>query len=206
MLTCPAVYRDVENIEPLTKLEMLEFFRTYYHPHSIARAKASVHLIARASAADLAAKTSSAEKRDRLVETISQMLEQLGLEDMNAADLNKRMEKVDLASADTVGIMEAVGSYLRETAGMAVEQIEKVVEQGQAALVEVLPSLGIVSQSEAADEGAKMNGEAVTNGDGHESKTLLIEDAKAFKASMPLSAGTRPVRDLSEFEEIGAKL
>jgi insulysin len=43
------VYRDVENIEPLTKNDILEFFNQYIHPASPTRAKLSVHLIAQAS-------------------------------------------------------------------------------------------------------------------------------------------------------------
>jgi insulysin len=42
------VYRDVENIEPLTKNDILEFFNQYIHPSSSTRAKLSIHLIARA--------------------------------------------------------------------------------------------------------------------------------------------------------------
>lgn len=202
-MTFGTVYRDVENIEPITKEEMLEFFRTHYHPNSPTRAKASVHLIAQANAADIAAKTSSSEKREKLVDTITQMLEQLGLEDTNVADLKQRMEKVDIASGDTKAIMNAAGGYLKETAGMAAEQVDQVLEQGQAVLASVLPSLGIVSQKDAETDG--QNGEVVTNGEAS-SKTVVIEDVKAFKASMPLSAGARPIKDLSEFEELGAKL
>ena len=206
------MWRDVENIEPITKAEILDFYREFIHPTSPTRAKIAIHLIAQSSAADLAAKTSSAEKREKLVETVSQMLEQLGLEDTNSQDLNKRMEKVDLAAANATDIMGAVGSYLKETAGMAAEQVEAVVEQGQTVLASVLPSLGIVSQGangfaeEAASNGeAEVNGEVGVKGES-KSKTVLIEDVKAFKASMPLSAGVRAVKDLSEFEETGSKL
>ena len=34
----------------------------------------------------------------------------------------------------------------------------------------------------------------------------VIEDVRAFKARMPLSEGARPVKDLSEFEELEPKL
>ena len=198
------MYHDVENIEPLTKEDMLEFFKTYYHPSSPTRAKASVHMIAQSSAQDIAAKTSSSEKREKLVSTLVQMLEQLGLEDVDAKDLTKRMEKVDIASGDTGGIASAVGAYLKESAGMVAEQVEQVVEQGKVALDQILPSLGIVTQDVAPMANGEA-GEVVTNGESH-SKTIVIEDVKAFKASMPLSAGTRPVKDLREFEELEAKL
>ena len=197
------MYRDVENIEPLTKADMLEFYRTYYLPNAPKRAKASVHLIAQASAADLAANTSSAEKKEKLVEVITQMLNQLGLEDADGKELAKKMDKVDISSGDMDGILGAVGSYLQSSLNVAAEQAEQVMEQGKEALAMILPSLGIVSQSEPKEDEA--DGQVATNGD-TPSKTIVIEDVKAFKASMPLSAGARPVKDLSEFEELEAKL
>jgi insulysin len=205
LLTRWIVWRDVENIEPLTKEEMLEFYRNYVHPDSPSRAKATVYLMAQSSAADLAAKTSSSEKREKLVETLSQMLEQLGLEDTNTIDLTKRLESVDLAAGDAKDIMAAVGGYLKESAGMAAEQVDALVEQGQTVLASVLPSLGIVPKA-ASEEATMPNGEVEANGETAVKKTVVIEDVKAFKASMPLSAGVRPVKDLSEFEELGAKL
>ena len=50
----------------------------------------------------------------------------------------------------------------------------------------------------------EIDGEVTTNG--NKAKTIIIEDVKAFKASMPLSAGTRAVKDLSEFEEVVPRL
>ena len=75
----------------------------------------------------------------------------------------------------------------------------------------MLPSLGIISKDASSKEAgeAQVNGDAqAQNGDAAEkkSKTIVIEDVKAFKAGMPLSAGAQPVKDLSEFEELGAKL
>lgn len=35
---------------------------------------------------------------------------------------------------------------------------------------------------------------------------IRIEDVRSFKASMPLSEAMRPVKDLAEFEDLGAKL
>ena len=139
------------------------------------------------------------------------MLQQVGLEDVDSADLSKRMEKLDLTSGDTEGIVGAIASYLKEAAGMAAEEVEEFKQQGQMMLASVLPSLGIVSNDTATEtngaseaSGEKSNGE-VANGESH-SKTVIIEDVKAFKASMPLSTGVRPVKDMSEFEELEAKL
>lgn len=199
------------NIEPLTKADMLDFFNKFIHPHSTTRAKAAVHLIAQASAADLANKTSDGEKVEKLVDTLVQMLGQLGLEDANAAaELKKRLQKVDVAKADLEGIVGAVGGYMKEGAGIAAEQVEQILAQGKAVIAQVLPTLGIVAPSTVATSSEETNGEAAAGVNGTEtekkSKTVVIEDVKAFKASMPLSPGPRAVKDLREFEELGAKL
>ena len=203
-----AVYQDVENIEPLTKQDMLEYFEQFYHPQSLTRAKAAIYLIAQSSAADLANKTSDTEKREKLVQSIVSMFEQMGLNDVNASDLTQRISKIDLSAASNVdNITSAVEGFMKETLGVAAEQVDKVLEQGKTVIAQVLPSLGIVTASKnegdvAGNGEVNGEGEAVTN----KKKTIVIEDVKAFKASMPLSVGPRAVKELSEFEELGAKL
>lgn len=179
---------------------MLDFYRTYYHPSSPTRAKTSIHLVASANAADIAASTSTDEKREKLVETVSSMLAQLGLE-ADTALLAKQFEKVDIASGDAEGIVGAVSAYMKEKLNMAADEVEGIMEQGKLVLAQVLPALGIVSAQEQQQQ-EQANGDVAPR----ERKAVVIEDVKAFKASMPLSAGARPVRELSEFEELGAKL
>ena len=134
-----------------------------------------------------------------------QMLEQLGLQEADSAELAKRMEKVDVVSGDQEGIIRAVGSYLKEGLGVAAEEAEQALEPLEKALGQVLPSLGIVPSGADGSVIDEASGDVLLNGD-TEKKTVVIEDVKAFKANMPLSAGARPVKDLSEFEELGAKL
>ena len=112
------MYRDVENIEPLTKADMLAFYREQFLPSSPLRTKGSVWLIAQSSAADVAANTSTDEKKTKLLDTVSQLLKQMGLE-VDSAALNKQFEKVDVGAADVDAIVGAVGSYLTEVAGVA---------------------------------------------------------------------------------------
>lgn len=92
-------------------------------------------------------------------------------------------------------------SYLRESAGMAEEQVKSLAEQGEGLLKQILPSLNLTSAAAAApekEESAKEEGE--------EKKTILIKDVRAWKASLPASQGPRMVRDLTEFEDFEAKL
>ena len=59
------------------------------------------------------------------------------------------------------------------------------------------------------NEATETNGDSSVNGHAESKKakkTVLIEDVPAFKASMSLSAGVRPAKDVSEFEELEPKL
>lgn len=138
------------------------------------------------------------------METISSMLGQLGLENVSSADLKKRLEKVDIQSGDLAGIVTATGNYMKEGLGMAANQVEEVLAHGKVALGHALPSLGIMSDNEAKD--AATNGSAESAVNGEKSTTVVIEDVKAFKASMPLSAGPKAAKDLSFYEELGPRL
>jgi insulysin len=66
---------------------------------------------------------------------------------------------------------------------------------------------GTVPESEIRGGASTSTADGACVGTGpSDSKTVVIEDVKAFKASMPLTAGVRPIKDLSEFEELEAKL
>lgn len=49
---------------------------------------------------------------------------------------------------------------------------------------------------------AETNGEA----EGKGGEAVVIEDVRAYKAGLTASAGARPARDVTEYEEIDAKL
>ena len=104
----------MEHIEPLTKAEMIEFFKHYISPNSPHRSKLSVHLLAQ----------SSPRPTDE----------------------------------------EANGT---EASGMNGDE-------------EIVPP--------------------------EQKPTTVIEDVPKWKTSLPVSAGAKPVKDLSEFEETEAKL
>lgn len=182
----------------MTKEDMLDFFRFYFLPNSPSRAKVSVHLVAQASADDIAAKVDPAEQKQKLAGTLAQVLSQLGVE-IDVGTLANKLDKVDVTGGDTKGILAAVGGYLKENASMAAEQVEQVMEQGEAVLAQILPSLGIRSGPPPKTNG--VDGDATP-----ENKAVVIEDVKAFKDTMPLSAAPRPIKELSEFEELEPKL
>jgi insulysin len=198
------VSHDVDHIQPLTKSDLQAFYRSYFHPSSETRAKASVHLIAQGSAA------ASNDNVKKLTSALSQALTQLGGSTVDEAALSSRLSKLDLnASTDVQGILGAVTGYLRESAGMAEEQVKSLAEQGEELLKQILPSLNLTAAAPPSEKegGTKEAVGAVVEGDEMEKKkTVLIEDVRAWKASLPASQGPRMVRDLTEFEDFEAKL
>lgn len=144
------------------------------------------------------------EQRDKLAESIAAVLAQLGVT-ADPSTLSSHFANVDLAGGDVKNITLALSRYLKEALGMASEQVEKIVEQGQAILLQILPSLGIATASTTSDADAGSS-EKVAPREETSSKTVYIKDVKAFKASLPLTAGLCPVKDIHEFEDLEAKL
>jgi insulysin len=161
-----------------------------------------VHLIAQGSAA------ASNDNVKKLTSALSQALTQLGGTAVDEAALSSRLSKLDLnAGTDVQGILGAVTGYLRETAGMAEEQVKDLAEQGEGLLKQILPSLNLTAAPEKEKAVDEEIGAAVVEGDEKEKKeTVLIKDVRAWKASLPASQGPRMVRDLTEFEDFEAKL
>lgn len=141
-------------------------------------------------------------------------MQQLGAQGVDEEKLSKQLEKMDLSSGSNGGaggvdakkVLETVSSYLTSLPGMAEEQVKSLVEQAEGVLGQVGGLLGIKTTGSAAGEGeSEKAGEVKEEGkDGK--KTVVIDDVRAWKASLPASRGPRMVRELSEFEEVGAKL
>jgi insulysin len=145
-------------------------------------------------------------------------LTQLG-STVDEAALSKSLSKLDLSAgtADPKGVLAAVTSYLRDSAGVAEEQIKALAEQGEGLLGQILPSLNLSSTPAKAESNGDVeaneylsNAEEKVNGNDEKKdekkKPVLIEDVRAWKASLPASQGPKAVKDLSEFEDFEAKL
>ena len=144
---------------------------------------------------------------------------QLGNTNVDETALSQSLSKLDLTAGapDSKSVLAAVTSYLRDSAGVAEEQIKALAEQGEGLLQQILPSLNLSSSAPAKEDGSNGNAEAneylsnadeKVNGDEQKEKKkpILIEDVRAWKASLPASQGPRMVKDLSEFEDFEAKL
>jgi insulysin len=97
-----------------------------------------------------------------------------------------------LSLSDPAPVAEAVTAYLTKDANVPVEEAQEVVQQGLLALG------GSTEQVEESGKGEKKAGSA--------REAVLIEDVHAWKASLIVDAGAQPVRPLSDFEDIEAKL
>ncbi|KAK3679815.1 metalloprotease [Recurvomyces mirabilis] len=194
------IYTDVQHIEPLTKDDMLEFFTTYFHPSSATRSKAAVHMLAQAKAEDVAKNIDPVESRTKLAAALSQVLQQLNIT-ADPSALSQNLEKVDVAGGDTAAITTALTSYLKESGTASEEQLTGLNTHAPTVLAQILPQLGIKAKGTGPDDGVVEDLKVVKK-----NKTVVIEDVKAWKASLPLSAGPVAVNELSAFEEVEAKL
>jgi len=183
---------------------MIEFFDTYISPASSQRAKLAVWLLAQTSPEELAASTRPEERVAKLTETLSQLLSQIGVQ-ADSGKLQARLESGDAVSGDLTNIKSSVSAYLTKDESMAEDQASQLVAQADAVLSQILPTLGITSKP-AQDK------DDIASTTSSEKKlptvqeAVLIENVRAFKASMPVSEGARPVKDLSAFEDLEPKL
>ncbi|KAH7135013.1 Metalloenzyme, LuxS/M16 peptidase-like protein [Dendryphion nanum] len=183
---------DVKHTEPITKEEMKAFFAQFISPSSSKRAKLSVHLIAQAKPKEPTAD----EKKVQALNIVSNILKGEKI----VADLEKLKTNITSIAAPTATeLSETISAYIRSELSLPQAQLEKVVDEVEAALgvAEVDPKLEDI---QILDNGEVQN---VTT----DSKVpVLITDVHAFKASLQLSTGIRPVKDLGEFVEGNAKL
>ena len=207
------VDEDVAHIQPLTKSDILEFYRYYMAPSSPHRAKASVHLVAQSPAAQIP----PSEQKGKGLAAIVTVLNRLGVDNIDETSLAKRLENIDLSTpkgdSESNSVVNAIRTFLEKDAGMATDRVAKVIEEGKTMLAE----LSSVSKpaSEVNGNGVIPNGEVDdTQQSAEEQQKVLssvkkphfIEDVWAWKAGMDVSKGARPVKDLSEFEELEPKL
>ncbi|KAI9687438.1 MAG: Insulinase (Peptidase M16) [Bogoriella megaspora] len=199
------VDEDVVHIQPLTKPEILDFYRYYIAPSSPHRAKASIYLRAQASASDIP----PLEHKAQVLSRIAQLLKPIG--DIDEKKLSERFAKVDMFSGNQAPITEALSAFLEKDVGMMKDEVEKIVEQGKEFWRQLLGTAGTKPNGEAAylNGNGTANGVAANGETGVKSKTTTpekITDVWAWKAGMAVSRGARPVKDLSEYEELESKL
>ncbi|MCJ1246816.1 Insulinase (Peptidase M16) [Trapelia coarctata] len=189
---------DVAHIKPLTKQDLIDFFTHYIHPTSPHRAKLTVHMIAQTSPQAVKARVSASEQTEKVMSLLTKSLTSLGVA-VDEETFAKRFENVNIAGGDQVAIIAAIGKYLTKDAQVSTEQSQLVIQQGTQLMGTILPSLGIEVQPAVDGEQDLPEAPPVK-------KTTLIENVHGYKASLEVSAGPRPVTDLSEYEDFEPKL
>ena len=158
---------------------MIEFFKYYIDPSSPTRAKLAVYLEAQA-------------KSDVSTQQITELVKTLDLDSSAAAraatDLQARLSA---AGPNVEKELEGLREYLAKDLKVAEDKIEAASQAWRKLHEE--HGLG----NEAANaEPPSANG----------IKPIFIEDVRSFKASLPASNGPKPMRDLSEYEDLEPKL
>ena len=192
------VDEDVKHIRPLTKNDMMEFFKYYVHPQSPHRAKISVHLQAQSSPKIAAGSLTAEEQMEKLTSALAKSFTLLGL-DIPSSQLLERLSSVDVSGGDEAGILSAISDLLKE-AGAADEELQAVMEQFQQVLGTLLPGLGIEVKSLVDGDAAELPQAPSVK------ETTYINNVYDHKSSLALSQGPQPAVALTNFEESGSKL
>ena len=162
---------------------MIEFLNHYIHPDSPSRAKIAIHLVAQATS-------------DVSTKQISELVKTLDLDPaalaQAATDLQARLSA---AGHDEAEEISGLRDYLVRELGVAQDKIDDAVEAWR----------GLHEQASRAKDGGEGTGSRTppsTNG----TVPFVIENVRDFKSRLLVSAGARPVKDLSEFEDLEPKL
>lgn len=160
---------------------MIEFFDHYINPASPQRAKLSVWMVAQATS-DVSTKQIS-----ELVKTLD--LDSSERESQAATDLQARLSA---AGHDEEKEVAGLKDYLLHDLKVAEDKIE-TAEQAWRKLHTNTNSLKGVHEDHNPPS---LNGTTIS----------FIEDARDFKARLPVSVGARPVKDLTEYEDLDPRL
>ncbi|KAG8529895.1 uncharacterized protein KY384_005376 [Bacidia gigantensis] len=192
---------EANYIEPLTKPEMIEFFKHYIDPSSPTRAKLSVHLKAQVTPKSIAGSMTPAEQKEKVLSVISKSLTAAGIE-ANLEHLQKVFEDVDVAGGDRTSISNAIREFLSSNNAMSEDQVSQLMEQVPQLLGTLLPGLGIEMKPEADAEDA----EAELPPAPKVKRTTYVDDVREYRSRLAVSAGPVPINPLSDYEDFEPKL
>lgn len=188
---------DVAHLRKLSKQDIIEFYKTYIDPRSPARAKLSIQMHAKSKASDTSKNLSPEQQKQQLLDAIQQFLEALEVP-VDVAKLVERFNSVELVKGSESNILATVEGYLKDESGTPQAEIDGIMEQGQVILGEFLVRIGVKAppSTEQLPDGVELV----------KRDSILITDPHAWKATLPITQAAKPVTDLSQYEEIDAKL
>ncbi|KAI9883166.1 MAG: Methyltransferase-like protein 7B [Watsoniomyces obsoletus] len=197
------VEHDVTCIEKLSKQDVLEFFEHYIRPGSTTRAKLSVHMQAQATSTTNSPPELSDDQKPAMLTMIEQFLSSYEIP-VDADLLRQRFDSVDLAKTSPESMISTLELYLVEDLKVDPTKTASVIDTGRSLMSTAMMKSGMQpTEAGVESEGSK---EDNTTADSTGNKVVMIDDVREFKASLAVSAGARPVKPLSEFEELNAKL
>lgn len=170
---------------------MLTFYTHFISPSSPHRAKLAVHLVAQSKPAE----PPLADKKTQTLALLTPILKAENLT-LDPAALQARLENASTAQE----LPAAIEAYLTQDLSLPKDKVDTVVDEARAALG--LADSGVPDELKAVE--TQLEGTAIAKGDAKE--PVLITDVRAFKAALFASTGVRPVRELEEFADGGAKL
>jgi len=172
--------KDVALIKPLTKADMIEFFNRYIHPSSSQRAKLAIYFVAQA-------------KSDVSTKQITELIEGLELDAEASAEAATALQaRLSAAAHDEEKEVEGLKNYLLHDLKVTESKIDAAVETWRKLHGQIIGTNSIVKDAQPPSS----NGIA----------PVLIDDVRDFKAGLTVTAGARPVRDLSEYEDLNSKI
>jgi len=192
------VNHDVDHLEPLTKNDLIAFYDEFISPTSTTRAKTAVHLVAQSTPASIIENGTSEAKAKLTTSALIKFLQAQGIP-ATVEQLEPRLRDIDFTTSNPAPLAEAVIAYLTEDAKVPAPKAQVVVEQGILTMKAALTKVGEQAKSDS-EEAVGMADVKTTK------KPILIEDVRAFKASMQASPGPQPVKHLTEYEDTEAKL
>ena len=191
-------YNDVIHIKSLTKEDIVSFYNYYIDPSSESRSKLSVHLLARSEPDQVAQDMSPADRIGTLASIFGDILSPMGI-DVHTDALSIKLREANADEGDVFKIAEAAAAYLRNDTEASAEQVLQIRGQVERTLPALLPQIGIQTQTEQHSSDNEDNSKP-TN------EATIIEDVRSWKASLALSVGATPIRDLRLFEDLDPKL
>jgi insulysin len=163
---------------------MVDFYSHYISTSSSQRSKLSVHLQAQAKA-----KEPSLDERKTAAATALKTI--LAERKITAKDEDFQA-RIKHASSNEA-ISDAIASHLTDDLRVEKEVANKVLDEAKAALGVADSDLPAVPQAVDASADVKSVVDAL--------HPVLIKDVYAWKASMQVSSGVQPVRNLKEYVE-----
>ncbi|EON98117.1 putative a-factor-processing enzyme protein [Phaeoacremonium minimum UCRPA7] len=172
--------QDAAHVKRLTKDDMIEYFERYIDPASTERAKLSIYMIAQA-------------KSDVSTKQISELVKTLNLESEQASQAATDLQaRLSAAGHDEEKEIEGLKEYLLHDLKVAEDKIEAAAESWRT--LHQNNTNGVVKDD--VKEPPSFNG----------IKPVIIEDVRDYKSRLTATAGARPVKDLSEYEDLDSKL